>query len=167
MLKKIKNVIKKLKKKKGFTLIELLAVIVILSILILLAMPSVLRIMENARKNAFETEVRAYLKAAQTKYAEKAVGNTANQTIVFESEAENKHVDIENKEGYNYEIEVEIQDGLPKYKYVIENKSYRAWGKKAGGNCSTEPNETDGSMKLFSTATPAVSYNDEICIIKK
>ena len=66
--------------KKGFTLIELLAVIVILSILILLAMPSVLRIMENAKKNAFITEAESIIKAAQTQYAENAVNSAAPKT---------------------------------------------------------------------------------------
>lgn len=55
--------------KKGFTLIELLAVIVILAILMLLATPSVLKIMNNAQKSAFETEAATILSAAKTQYA--------------------------------------------------------------------------------------------------
>ena len=59
--------------KKGFTLIELLAVIVILAILMLLATPSVLKIMNNAQKSAFETEAATILSAAKTQYAADAV----------------------------------------------------------------------------------------------
>ena len=38
--------------KKGFTLVELLAVIVILAVLALVAMPNVTRLMNDSRKNA-------------------------------------------------------------------------------------------------------------------
>ena len=41
-------------KKKGFTLVELLAVIAILAILVIIALPNVLELYRNARKNAFE-----------------------------------------------------------------------------------------------------------------
>lgn len=47
-MKKINN--------KGFTLVELLAVIVILAILVLVALPNVTGVMANARKSAFRTE---------------------------------------------------------------------------------------------------------------
>src|SRR5574344_2105588 len=62
-----------IKNKKGFTLMELLAVIVILSVLILLAMPAVLRLMESARKNAFVTESNSIVKIAQTAYTDKSM----------------------------------------------------------------------------------------------
>ena len=68
---------KRINNKKGFTLMELLAVIVILSVLILLAMPAVLRLMENARKNAFITEANSIIKIAQTAYADQSTTGTA------------------------------------------------------------------------------------------
>ena len=55
--------------KKGFTLIELLAVIVILSVLMLIAVPSVLKIVNNSKKNAFKDQAQTILKQAQTQYA--------------------------------------------------------------------------------------------------
>ena len=42
--------------KKGFTLVELLAVVAILAILILVALPNVLSMFNKAKKSAFETE---------------------------------------------------------------------------------------------------------------
>ena len=44
------------KNNKGFTLIELLAVIVILAVLILVALPAVTNLMTRARKSAFRSE---------------------------------------------------------------------------------------------------------------
>ena len=42
-----------LKNKKGFTLVELLAVIVVLAIILIFAVPIVQRVMRNAQENAF------------------------------------------------------------------------------------------------------------------
>lgn len=66
--------------KKGFTLIELLAVIVILAVLMLLAAPSVLGIMNNARKNAVATEAMAIINAAKTKYAADSMGTVESSS---------------------------------------------------------------------------------------
>ena len=55
-------------KKKGFTLVELLAVIAILAILVIIALPNVLQMFNNAKKNAFSTEVRTIYKQAQSDY---------------------------------------------------------------------------------------------------
>ena len=41
--------------KKGFTLIELLAVIIILGVLLLIAVPTVSKYIEDSRKNAYIT----------------------------------------------------------------------------------------------------------------
>lgn len=57
--------------KKGFTLIELLAVIVILAVLILFAMPAVMNLMERSRRNAFKDEAMAILNDVETAYADK------------------------------------------------------------------------------------------------
>lgn len=54
--------------KNGFTLVELLAVIVILAVLALVAMPNVTRLMNDSRKNAFVTEVENFVTYAQTSY---------------------------------------------------------------------------------------------------
>lgn len=59
---------------KGFTLIELLAVIVILAILIMVAMPAVTSLMEKAKVGAFVTEGESFAKATQTAYTASLVG---------------------------------------------------------------------------------------------
>ena len=51
---------------KGFTLVELLAVIVIMGILMMIAIPSVTRIIENSRKDTFVDIAKAYGNAART-----------------------------------------------------------------------------------------------------
>ena len=48
------------KNNKGFTLVELLAVIVIMGILMMVAIPTISRVIENARKDTFVDSAKAY-----------------------------------------------------------------------------------------------------------
>ena len=62
--------------RKGFTLVELLAVIVILSVLVLVAMPAVTRLMTTARVNSFKTEVMGMNNYIETAFADKSLTGT-------------------------------------------------------------------------------------------
>ena len=61
--------------KKGFTLIELLAVILILGIIALIAIPTVNNILSEARYGAFKAGVEAILKATQSKCQTSTIKN--------------------------------------------------------------------------------------------
>lgn len=52
--------------KKGFTLIELLAVIIILGVLLLIAVPSVSKYIQNSRMNTYETNLSKLVDAVST-----------------------------------------------------------------------------------------------------
>ena len=72
--------------KKGFTLIELLAVIVILAIIALIATPTILGVIETARKGAAESSALGYIDAVEKQIAIDMVAGTnvvdyANGTI--------------------------------------------------------------------------------------
>ena len=54
----------KKRKKKGFTLVELLAVIVILAIISLIAVPIVLDIINNSKENSKKESIELYGKAS-------------------------------------------------------------------------------------------------------
>ena len=51
--------------KKGFTLIELLAVIVILTVIMLIATPTILGVIEDARKGAAKNSAMGYIDALE------------------------------------------------------------------------------------------------------
>lgn len=54
-----------MKNKKGFTLVELLAVIVVLAIIMIIAVPSVLNSMTDARRNSFVVYAEKLINSAQ------------------------------------------------------------------------------------------------------
>lgn len=99
----IKNLQKKMKEQKGFTLIELLAVIVILGIISAIAVPSILNIIDNTKRDAHAAN------AEQMKSATKlaVTSNTTLQTGVhyltleyLESESYLDKVNDPDGEGY-------------------------------------------------------------------
>jgi prepilin-type N-terminal cleavage/methylation domain-containing protein len=55
-------------KNKGFTLVELLAVIAILAILVIIALPNVLKMFNDSKKNSFLTEAKTLYSEASKKY---------------------------------------------------------------------------------------------------
>ena len=55
-------------KKKGFTLVELLAVIAILAILVIIALPNIMSLFNEAKKNSFTNEIKEIYKTAQQQW---------------------------------------------------------------------------------------------------
>ena len=69
-------------KKKGFTLIELLAVIVILSIIALIAIPLIGNVIEKAKIGALENSVNGLVESANMYYANQSIkGENPTETI--------------------------------------------------------------------------------------
>ena len=68
---------------KGFTLVELLAVIVILAIIMLIAIPAVLNTMQSANKSTFETYARRIANETQKKFTEDSLNNSNTQAKIY------------------------------------------------------------------------------------
>ena len=74
----------KILNKKGFTLVELLAVIVILAIIILFAMPAVISTMATARAGTFKNEIHALVSEYQTAFSRESMidsGKVSNKEV--------------------------------------------------------------------------------------
>ena len=75
-------------KNKGFTLVELLAVIAILAILVIIALPNVLKMFNDAKKNSFLTEAKTLYSEASKKYISETM--KGNKLTYISSEDDTK-----------------------------------------------------------------------------
>ena len=81
-------------KKKGFTLVELLAVIAILAILVIIALPNVLKMFNDSKKNSFLTEAKTVYSEVSKKYiSESMKGNK----LSYISSEDNTKLDMTGK----------------------------------------------------------------------
>ncbi|MBP3445523.1 MAG: prepilin-type N-terminal cleavage/methylation domain-containing protein [Bacilli bacterium] len=106
-------------KKKGFTLIELLAVIIILSVIALIAVPKILGIMKDVRRSSFKSSASGIVESTKNYYS-KQTGNYdfTGEVFKFNNNKPNE-LDYDGKnptEGHvtlkeNGEIELYVTDG--------------------------------------------------------
>lgn len=72
--------------RKGFTLIELLAVIVILAIIALIATPTILGVIDKARKGSAESSALGYIDAVEKQIMIDMVETTSSERLILTSE---------------------------------------------------------------------------------
>jgi type IV pilus assembly protein PilA len=81
-------------KKRGFTLIELLAVILILGIITLIAVPTVTKIVDQAKKEAFKDSAYGIIKSAQFEYTQDVINGTEdNLTFTYTNGIESSSIE--------------------------------------------------------------------------
>ena len=104
--------------KKGFTLVELLAVIAILAILVIIALPNVLKLYNNAKKNTFLIEAKTIYKEASSKYITE--GLKGNKVSIINSNG-NK-LDLNASDNIKYNIKLDSKGNVEKIK--VDNGEY-------------------------------------------
>lgn len=82
--------------KKGFTLIELLTVIAILAIILLIAAPTILGVLDKAKKNTFRNQVLLYVESMKTQMALRATDQSdlAADALVYDNTTNKYSIDV-------------------------------------------------------------------------
>ncbi len=96
-----------MKIKKGFTLVELLAVIAILAILVIIALPNVIDMFNEAKKNSFTTEIKEIYKVAEQQWINDSMLNTGE--VVYSrtnSSPCNKSLNLSGRNNLEYYIKI-------------------------------------------------------------
>ena len=107
--------------KKGFTLVELLAVIAILALLVIIALPNVLSMFNNAKKDLFLTEAKNVFKESTKKYISDNMHNSNKGNIYCKSETDSKNpLDMDIGNTYYY---IEKDNTGKTIKFVAWNSS--------------------------------------------
>ena len=126
------------KNNKGFTLVELLAVIVIMGILMMVAIPSVTRTIENSRKDTFVDIAKSYGNAARTLWTSDNL--TCNGTVSSAVDDGDYYILINSKEGAKETLPVLVDQG----------------GKSSWGN-----RDVNGYVRVNVSTTPGVDNNGD------
>mgnify|MGYP004642580793 CR=1 FL=1 len=115
-----------MKKDKGFTLIELLTVIAILAVILLIAAPTILGVLDKAKRSTFKNQVLMYVEGLKTQVALSEIGQeqnitwTNNETIVDFSS-----IDMDSANNYTGKIKVTRNNG--KYTYTVIDAHGDGW----------------------------------------
>ena len=150
-------------RKKGFTLIELLAVITIMGILMLVAIPAVSRTIENSRRDTYATLAKQYITTVRNAVLadelkcgtdEKTVGAMPNGTYYFK-------INTEKQTGSNEYISTQTADIMEKVgKSSWSNadvNGYVKWVKTQTGTAEAAKTKTTYSIALVDTGKHGIA----------
>ena len=126
--------------KKGFTLVELLAVIVVLAIIMIFAIPNVMNSVDDARKGMFKNYAQKVINSAEQTYQTDILLNNAGKTCYTLSD-----LGLESSGNYRGKVKVTIKaDQTAEFSLYLSDNSYSVSNLAASSikNIGVENDET-------------------------
>ena len=161
-----------MKKNKGFTLIELLTVIAILAIILLIAAPTILGVLDKAKKNNFKNQVLLYVEGLKQQVALTSL-NQADMSITLPDVGSSTLVNIQDipmdtSTSLKGSIRIENDNGSYKYYLVgVSNDDYKVKGEveanslTTGDIAKTNEKNSDSSLSISLDGVPAtIDFED-------
>lgn len=167
----MKRILKMKNNSKGFTLIELLAVIVILGILMITAIPAVTKYINNSKKDTFADSALAYINSARYSLLNDEYDVTAPDTgdsVCIPLEFVDIDKATKSSYGGNWDtkksyVKAENKDG--KITYSIAIRDDKNYGTK-GGAAVTEDALTTATSKRASITQSVMQIDPNGCSCK-
>ena len=102
--------------RRGFTLVELLAVIAILAILVIIALPNIMSMFNQARKNSFTTELKEIYKVAQQQWISDSLFST-NEKVYSKTQSQScaHPLDLSGRSNLEYYIRIDKSGKVVEY----------------------------------------------------
>ena len=140
-------------KRKGFTLVELLAVIAILAILVIIALPNVLKLYNDAKKNIFLTETKSVVEGSLKKYISESIkGNKIDHVSSLDETKLNL-----NGTKLSYEIKLDNNGNV--LSYMVSDGNYCIDSNKNVNELNNE-DIIDGSCSNFNSLNKLLGRED-------
>ena len=148
--------------KRGFTLVELLAVIAILAVLVIIALPNVMGLFNNIKKESFTTEAKNIISAGEQKWMADNINNPGEKTYCrpIGSDCDDA-LDLTGRDNINYYIKYDTRGNV--VEYYIEDEvyqySYEGTGLKTEDiKSSTDVvNKEEESESILPNVNPAIN----------
>ncbi len=145
-----------MKNNKGFTLIELLTVIAILAVILLIAAPTILGVLDKAKKNTFKNQVLMYVEGLKTQVALNEIGQEQNITWTNnEATIDFSSINMDSANNYTGKIKV-TKNSKNEYTYTVIEAHGDGWklktSKEAKSIIDSDIVKDDGK------STPTVTY---------
>lgn len=159
-----------MKNKKGFTLVELLAVIVILGVLLMIAVPAVQNVIKKAKNNATQKQAELFIDAAK-KMA--IIDEATNDKVIYKLSDLDSSVDTNRftgmvvalKENESYKYYIYLNDSVNKK--TIGNNDNDILGNndnnifKFASEDNINENVTDGGKDFKKDSTQIIQVKDK------
>ena len=146
-----------MKKNKGFTLIELLTVIAILAVILLIAAPTILGVLDKAKRSTFKNQVLMYVEGLKTQVALNEIGQ--EQSITWtnnETTVDFSSINMDSANNYTGKIKV-TKNSKNEYTYTVIEAHGDGWKLKTSKEAKLITDSDIVKDDGKSTETPAVT----------